>query len=91
MFVDLLKSNANPKHLNWVVENIFFRGSPDGLVVKVRHALLRQLGFASRWWNHTTCLSVAMLWWRLMQRHLGYRTMYWGFVGLGERQIGNRC
>ena len=44
------------------VKNIPLRASPDGLAVKVQHALLWQPGFSSRAQNHTTCLSVAILW-----------------------------
>ena len=51
--------------LDWMVKKASMRASPDGLVAKIQHTLL--------WWpephsqaqNHTTCLSVAMLWWWL--------------------------
>ena len=39
-----------------------FGASPDGLVVGVLHSPLQQPRFGSQAWNHTTRLSVAMLW-----------------------------
>lgn len=39
-----------------------FRGSPEGLVVKILLNLLQQPGPGSWAQNHTTPLSVAMLW-----------------------------
>ena len=38
------------------------RASPDRLAIKVWRTLLQQPRFSSRLRNHTTCLSVAMLW-----------------------------
>ena len=73
------------------------RASPDGLVVKVQHSLLRWSGFGFRAWNHTTCLSVAMLWWRLKEEpeelaiiH-NYVLRLWGGKQEKRRNIGNRC
>ena len=70
--------------------------SPDGLVVKVQRAPLQRAGFGSWAQDHTTRLSVAMLWWRLTKKNyrdlqLEDTTMYWGFRGRGrESKIGNR-
>ena len=44
------------------IKSLFCGASPVGLVVKVWHTLLRQPGFSSQAQNHTTQLSVAMLW-----------------------------
>ena len=68
-------------------EKLNSRASPDGLLVKVQYTPHWQPGFSSWAQNHTTHLSVAMLWWRLTQNwkdlQLRYTTMYWGF---GEKK-----
>ena len=65
------------------------QANPDGLAVKVQSAPLQQPEFCSQVWNHTTCLSAAMLWWWLTQKNQKnlqlYTTMYWDF-GLGGRK-----
>ena len=43
----------------------FYRSSPEGLLVTVRHAPPQQGRLGSWAWNHTARLSVAMLWWQL--------------------------
>ena len=66
--------------------------SPDGLVIKVRHALLWWPRFGSWVWNYTTCLTVAVPWWWLTQTDQKslqlYATMYWGFVGARKKKGG---
>ena len=62
------------------------RASPDGLAVKVWCTPLWQPGPGSRAQNHTSRVSVAMLWQRLTWKsqkdlQLGYTTTYWGFEG----------
>ena len=62
------------------------------------HALLQLPGFGSWAQNHTTCLSVAMLWWQLTQKNQKnlqlYTNMYGDFAGEKEekrKNIDNRC
>ena len=74
------------------------RASSDGLAVKFQSTLLRWLGFGSRVWNHTTHLSVAMLWQQLTQKNqkdlncaqLGTETFGKGEKEEKRRKIGNR-
>ena len=61
------------------------RASPDGLVVKIWHAPLRRPRFGSQVGNHTTRLSVAMLWRAAHREELEgpttrtHTTRYWVF------------
>ena len=85
----LTKRNCQSQGIWKTKSKKYQRASADGLVVRVQHA--HHFGRPGSWlWKHTTCLSVAKLWWWLTQKNqqdlqLGFTTMHWGF-GEGKKK-----
>ena len=65
----LAASPSFPCLVDITTENSGFQANPGGLVVKVLPSPLEWPGFSFRAWNHTTSLSVVMLWWQLTQKN----------------------